>query len=126
MDSAQIVGPVDPAFVGQSFRLAPPESFEHWRSRALNRLRNRLAEEDFAATWEAVLRWLDGRAIGIEQVYCSVVDIFIAMAGVHPAVVVQQCEETDIVMLSVVVADARGKRLHARSRCIDIRQPQAA
>jgi len=118
-----MVDPVDPVHIKAVGKLPKPTSFEHWRERVIAQLRGRVSQADFDFAFDAVLRWMDGREIEIDQARWSVTDIFIAFCHVAPGVILQRCEESGVTILTVTVRGTDGQPLNQRTRTLNITEP---
>ncbi len=110
--------PVDPSLIFGRVPLPKARDFDHWKVRTVCRLLGRLSETDFDFGFDTVVKWADGRPISPEQAAASAFDIMIATTGVGPGVIVQKCEDTGTVLLTVMVRAEDGKVQHKRTRTI--------
>jgi hypothetical protein len=106
-------------------KLPKPQTFEHWRNRVVCRLVGRLSREDFDFGFDTVVSWMDGRRVELQQARDSAIDIMLATTGVYPGAFVQKCEDTGVVLLTVVVRGPTGEPVHLRTRTVNIREISA-
>lgn len=118
-------GPVDPSLIMPGAKLPRPRNFEDWRERLICKVFGKLSQADFDFAFDTVVSWMKGKEIDIDQAQYTTTDIFLAMAGVMPGVIVQTCEESGVTLLTVNVRAKDGRALHSRTRRIEIGDPFA-
>jgi len=118
-----MTGPVDPELIVPLDRLPDSRTFKEMADRTWARLRGRVYPRDFNLAFDLIVQWVAAHGqIGIEQAKWSVHDIFVAMCGVIPVVLIQRCEISGTVMLTIKCQSADGKAAIQRTRTVDVRE----
>lgn len=113
-------GPFHPRDFMPGAKLPKPKSFEEWKERVVARAFRRITDDDFNHAFDAVVAWMDGKEISLEQAQHSAGDITLAMCGVLFGVIVQRCEATGITLLTITARNADGGIAMQRTRKINL------